>query len=317
MLENNVPDISAKIGEAIDEVASTVVGKRREIELMVSTLLAGGHVLVEGPPGSGKTFSCKSVAKVFGGDYRRIQGNPDVLPSDIMGFYVYTLSGERRYVKGPVFTNILQVDDLNRIPSRALSALLQAMTEYSVSVEGDTYVIDKPFHVFATMIPADIEAGTYQLPIGLQDRFWVAIKTSYVRGQVESEILGRSDVLYESSTKGVRTVMSPRELREIQERLGDLVYTDNRIVNYLVEIISNLRNHDDVLLGPSNRGGIYYYRISKAYALVKGRDYVIPDDLKGLAKYVLPHRIIVKPASRRSSEEIVEEVFSSTPVPKE
>ena len=111
--------------------------------------------------------------------------------------------------------------------------------------------------------------------------------------------------------------MSPRELREIQERLGDLVYTDNRIVNYLVEIISNLRNHDDVLLGPSNRGGIYYYRISKAYALVKGRDYVIPDDLKGLAKYVLPHRIIVKPSSRRSSEEIVEEVFSSTPVPKE
>jgi len=316
-LENSVSDISSRIAEAIDEVSGTVVGKRWEIELMVSALISGGHVLVEGPPGSGKTFSCKSVAKAFGGEYRRIQGNPDVLPSDIMGFYVYTLAGERRYIKGPVFTNILQVDDLNRIPSRALSALLQAMTEYSVSVEGDTYVIEKPFHVFATMIPPEIEVGTYQLPIGLVDRFWVALKTGYVSGDTESEILNRSDSLYEGSTEMVKTVMNPRELRAIQENLGDLVYTDERVVRYMVNIINNLRNHDDVLIGPSNRGGIYFYRVTKAYALIQGRDYVIPDDLKNLARNVLSHRILLKPGSGKSPEELVEEVLSVTPVPKE
>ncbi|MEB3756935.1 MAG: MoxR family ATPase [Desulfurococcales archaeon] len=313
--ENNV--ISDILGKVIDEVSKSVVGKREEIELMTATLVAGGHILVEGPPGAGKTFSCKSLAKAFGGSYRRIQGNPDVLPSDIMGFYVYTIGGERRFIRGPVFSNILQVDDVNRIPSRALSALLQAMTEYSVSIEGDTYKIEKPFHVFATMIPSEIEVGTFKLPLGLIDRFWIYLNTNYVRGDVEAEIVNRADELYETSTEKIRTILSPEELRNIQDNLGEMVYSDKRIVNYIVNVVNNLRDHPDIIVGPSNRGSIYFYRLSKAYALIKGRDYVIPDDAKYLARYVLPHRVLVRPTSSKTPMEIIEEVLSNTPVPKE
>ena len=316
-MEETLTDYSSILREAIDEIKSTVIGKEKELEIMVSTLVAGGHVLIEGPPGSGKTFSCKSIAKAFGGSYKRIQGNPDVLPSDIVGFYVYTLSGSRQYVKGPVFTNILQVDDINRIPPRALSALLQAMTEYSVSVEGDTYIIEKPFHVFASMIPLEIEAGTYKLPVGLLDRFWVKITTDYIEGGLESEIVGRADELYESSTENIRTLLSPGELSKIRDNLKSLVYVDRKVLDYILDIVNRLRKSEDVLVGPSNRGSIHYYRLSKAYALVKGRDYVIPDDVKFLSTYVLPHRILLRPTTTKTPSEVVEEVIESTPVPKE
>jgi MoxR-like ATPase len=316
-VKETVAEYSSILGEAIDEIKGTVIGKEKELEIMFSALVAGGHVIIEGPPGSGKTFSCKSIAKAFGGSYKRIQGNPDVLPSDIVGFYVYTLSGSRQYVKGPVFTNILQVDDINMIPPRALSALLQAMTEYSVSVEGDTYTIQKPFHVFATMIPQELEAGAYKLPIGLLDRFWVSITMDYTGEELEREIVGRADELYESSTESIKTLLSPGELSEIREELKNLVYMDSRVLNYMLNIVNKLRNSEDVLVGPSNRGAIQYYRLSKAYALIKGRDYVIPDDVKHLSSYVLPHRIITRPTATRTPKEIVEEVVESTPVPKE
>jgi len=309
---------SSLLSEAVDEITKVVLGKRGEVELMIATIVAGGHVLIEGPPGAGKTLMVKAVAKAIGVEYRRVQGNPDILPSDITGFYIHTLTGEKRFVKGPVFTNILQIDDLNRIPPRVHSALLEAMAEYRVSIEGDTYEIERPFHVFATMIPPEIEIGIYEIPMGLIDRFWISLRSSYVGRDVEEEIVSRSDELYLVNVDPVKTVISREELRKLQDSVGEIVYADKRIANYIVDIVSEIRKHEDVVVGPSHRGSIYLYRLCKAYALVKGRDYVVPDDVKLLARYILPHRILLKPglpASRRI--EIVEDILNRVSVPKE
>jgi len=317
-LEKPIDLWSTRLGEVVDEVTSIVLGKRSEVELIIATVVAGGHVLIEGPPGAGKTLVAKAVAKVLGGEYRRIQGNPDILPSDLLGFYIHTLTGERRFVKGPVFTNILQVDDLNRIPARVHSALLEAMAEYKVSIEGDTYDIERPFHVFASMIPSEIEAGVYEVPLGLIDRFWIGIKTGYVERDVEKDIVNRSDELYLADISSLKTLITMKELKDLQDSLGKLIYVDQRISEYIVDIVTALRNKEEVLAGPSHRASIYIYRTSKAYALINGRDYVIPDDVKTVARYALPHRILLKPGSGRTSQiDIVGEVLGKVSVPKE
>ena len=315
-MELTIEEASRRVREAIGEVSKAVVGKTGEIEVMVATLIAGGHVLLEGPSGSGKTFTAKTIARVFGGEYSRVQGNPDVLPSDLTGFYVYTLSGERRFVRGPVFTNILQVDDINRIPPRAQAALLQAMAEYSVSIEGDTYRIERPFHVFATMIPPEIEAGVYKLAVGVMDRFWTLINTGYSEAGEEVDIVRRSDELYMGNPASVRTLMTPEELRDLQDMLGELVYMDEKVASYIADIIMALRRHPEVYLGPSERGAVYLYRLSKAHALLDGRDYVIPDDVKRIAPYVLVHRVNIRPTAGKTPAEIVGEVLQKVPVPK-
>jgi MoxR-like ATPase len=317
-MSEEIDSWSSLVGEVIDEITSIVLGKRQDIELMVATVIAGGHVLIEGPPGIGKTLASKALARTIGGTYRRVQGNPDILPTDLTGFYIHTITGERYFVKGPIFTNILQIDDINRIPPRVHSALLEAMAEYKVSIEGETFNLERPFHVFATMIPPEIESGVYSLALGLIDRFWISIHTGYVERDVERDIVNRSDELYLSDVSSLRTIMSPEKLSVLQDSLGKIVYVDQRITNYIVDIMSTLRNHEDVLAGPSHRGSIYLYRLSKAYALIKGRNYVIPDDVKFLAKYVLPHRILLKPeAAAKKPIEIVDEVLRKVSVPKE
>ncbi|MEM0034523.1 MAG: MoxR family ATPase [Desulfurococcus sp.] len=314
--ELEVEKWSSLLREAIDEVSKIVLGKREELEVIVATIAAGGHVLIEGPPGAGKTLTSMAMARVIGGVYKRIQGNPDILPSDLTGFYVYSLGGERRFVKGPVFTNILQVDDLNRIPTRAQSALLQAMAEYKVSIEGETHSIERPFHVFASMIPPEIESGVFKVTIGLIDRFWTMINTGYAGEDVEEEIINRSDELYLANPYSIREILSPGLLIQLQDNLGKLIYADRRIVRYIRDIASSIRRHQDVVNGPSHRGVIYLYRVSKALALINGRDYVTPDDVKRLTGYMLPHRIITR-AGGKDSRDIIKEVLNKVPVPKE
>ncbi len=319
MVDQLFRESHARAKEVLSALKKVIIGKGEELEVIVATILAGGHVLIEGPPGAAKTLIAKSIAGVIGGSFRRVQGSPDLLPTDLTGYHVFDLSGASRFVRGPIFTNILMFDELNRTHPRAQSALLQAMMEYQVSVDGVTYDIERPFHVIATEIPEGIEVGVYPLTLTLKDRFWVRVTSDYVGPEEEFEVVRRADELYDLSRLGLGSVMSIDEFVRLQEFLSEGVYVDDRVVKYIVDLVSEVRRDDRVAAGPSHRGGMYLYRVGKAVALIDGRDYVIPDDIKRVAKYVLAHRVVVREEYRGEyrAEDIIEECLGRVPVPKE
>lgn len=312
-------DAHEKVKEILTTLKQVIIGKDEELQVIMAAILAGGHVLIEGPPGAAKTLVAKSIAAVIGGSFRRVQGSPDLLPTDLTGYHIYDLSGGSRFIRGPVFTNILMFDELNRTHPRAQAALLQAMMEYQVSVDGVTYDIDRPFHVIATEVPEDIEVGVYPLTLTLKDRFWVRVMSDYVAPDEEFEVIRRSDDLYDLSKLGLRSVTDIAKFAALQDFLSKGVYVDDRIVKYIVDLVSEIRADDRVAAGPSHRGGIYLYRVGKAAALIDGRDYVIPDDIKRVAKYVLAHRIVIREEYRGeySTEDVVGDHLRRVPVPKE
>ncbi len=297
-----------------------IVGKEGELRLILATLIAGGHILIEGPPGAGKTLIAKTVAGIIGGKFKRVQGSPDLLPTDITGYHIYDLSGGSRFVRGPVFTNILMFDELNRTHPRAQSALLQAMMEYQVSVDGVTYEIPRPFHVIATEVPESLEVGVYPLTMTLRDRFWVRLKSGYLDPRDEFEVVKRADSLYDLTIVRPESGIELEDFMWLQSFISSGIYVDDRIVKYIVDLLSKIREDERIVSGPSHRGGIYLYRISKSWALLNGRDYVIPDDVKKVATAVLSHRLVVREGLAEEEEvldRVVEEALRTVPVPKE
>ncbi len=313
---NRAYSLVQRIISSLNKILS---GVDENIKLTIASIIAGGHVLIEGPPGTGKTLLAHSLAKIISGEFRRVQGNPDLLPTDLTGYHRYTLNGDMVFVKGPIFTNILLFDELNRTPPRSQSALLQAMAEYSVSVDGITYRINKPFHVIATEIPISSETGVYPLTLTLRDRFWIKIYSEYVEPLNEYRIVKRADQLYDYAKIEVDERIELSEFKWLQSFMDEGVYVDDRIVQYIVNIMQRIRSDDRVLLGPSHRGSIYLYRIAKAYALINKRDYVIPDDIKYLLPYVIAHRIILakETGDDRDKIEILMKLVDEVPVPKE
>ncbi|ASJ06225.1 AAA family ATPase [Thermococcus pacificus] len=313
-----IEEIHEKGNAVLNEVGKAIVGKEEVLKLILTTILADGHVLLEDLPGLAKTLMAKSFAKALGVQFTRVQFTPDLLPSDILGVSVFnqkTLEFEFR--KGPVFTNVLLADEINRAPPKTQSALLEAMQERQVTVEGNTYVLPKPFIVIATQNPIEQE-GTYPLPEAQLDRFLVRLRVGYPTKAEEIEILRRR-MARKKEDVDIQTILSAEQVVEMQRAIED-VYVSDAILEYITDIVTATREDKrEIEIGASPRGSLALLKLSRAYAALEGRDYVIPDDVKAVAVPALSHRLILKRElwyTKVSQESIMEKLLGKVPVPK-
>ena len=308
-------DVREVANRLVENVERVIVGKRGPVELTVLGLLCQGHILIEDVPGVGKTVMAKSIAKSVGCVFQRIQFTPDMLPSDVTGVSVFNQkTAEFEFREGPLFAQIVLADEVNRATPKTQSALLEAMEERQVTVDGKTYILDAPFMVLATQNPIEYE-GTFPLPEAQLDRFMLRIRLGYPSLQDEIEILDRQQYAHPVGT--LEQVIPVADLQAAQTAIKD-VYIDPKVKEYIVEIVRQTRSHPDVYLGASTRGALSIYRLGQARAAMLGRDYVLPDDVKALAEAALAHRVIVGPAARIkdvSQDNIIQDILDRVPVP--
>ncbi len=288
------PNVLSQVGDIaqaiIREVARAYIGSPQVTEALLTALVAGGHVLIEGVPGVAKTTLVKSFAHTLGCGYRRIQFTPDLLPSDITGTYILDMrTSEFVLRQGPVFTNILLGDEINRAPAKTQSALLEAMQERQVTIEGETRPLGAPFMVLATQNPIEHE-GTYPLPEAQVDRFLIKLSMTYPAQADEKRML----TTYNQPAPELRALIGPKDILRLQNLAGD-VYVAEEIFDYILALVTHTRSHRRVYLGASPRAALALLQACKALALVRGRDYALPDDVRALASLVLSHRIVVTP----------------------
>ncbi|MFI7301865.1 AAA family ATPase [Micromonospora aurantiaca] len=300
----------------LEAVGTVVVGKRDALELVLAGILAGGHVLLEDLPGLGKTLTARCFAQALGLDFRRLQFTPDLLPADVTGSFLYDQSsGDFAFRAGPVFTNLLLADEINRTPPKTQSALLEAMQEKQVSVEGVTYRLDEPFHVLATANPIEYE-GTYPLPEAQLDRFLLRVSFGYPSHDEEWDVLRRR-IARRREEAEIKPVVDAATLRAMQAALEDVVVEDS-VGRYIVALTAATREHPSVLVGASPRGSLALLLLSRVRAVLANRDYVVPEDVKAVAAPALAHRITLRPEMwlrRVDPSFVVGEVLESTPAP--
>lgn len=306
-----------KIKALIDNVERIIVGKRKTIELVVAAMLANGHVLIEDVPGVGKTQMVSSLASSCKGVFGRLQMTPDIMPTDITGFtMINQVTHESEFRKGATFCNFLLADEINRSSPKSQSALLEVMEERQVSIDGNTYELPKPFMVLATQNSVET-FGTYHLPEAQMDRFIIKISIGYPDKKEELNILMRNDDSL--SPKQLPQVITCEEIVELSEQVKN-VYCSEAVREYIVDIVEATRNADFIKLGVSPRGSIAMYNMAKAYAFMKGRNYVLPDDVKELAPYVFSHRIILTAKGKsvvEDSEHAIMKLLNKIVVPVE
>jgi MoxR-like ATPase len=287
--------VQATAQRIVDNVERVIIGKHDEVQLALIALLCQGHLLIDDVPGVGKTMLAKAIAKSLGCSFKRIQFTPDMMPSDVTGVSVYDQStGRFEFRPGPVMANIVLTDEINRATPKTQSALLEAMEEHQVTVDGVTHPLERPFLVLATQNPIEYE-GTFPLPEAQLDRFLMRISLGYPSPADEIRILEAQQ--YVHPIESVDQVVGASELVEVQESIK-AVYVHDAIKEYVVSIVGATRGHPDVYLGSSPRGALALYRTSQARSALLGRDYVIPDDVKVLAEPTLAHRLIVNPAAK-------------------
>ncbi len=313
----NLSAVATLGNQVLDEVEKAVVGKRPVLERVLLAVLCDGHVLIEDYPGLAKTLLAKSFAAALGLAFRRVQFTPDLLPADITGTYVFDRKTSDFVLrKGPVFTNILLADEINRAPPKTQAALLEAMQERQTTLEGETHPLPRPIIVMATQNPIEYE-GTYPLPEAQIDRFLMKIGIGYPTKEQEKEILERRRLRREDDVR-ISPVQSADQVLAMQQGVED-VHVDDAIETYIVEIVTRTRAHPQVEVGASPRGSLALLKLSRSLAVLRGRDYVLPDDVKEVAVAGLAHRLILKPdpwIKGVRTDAIVREILTSVPVPK-
>jgi len=317
MTNNLTPAEVGRVAEQVlDRVGTVVVGKRTALELVFAGILAGGHVLLEDLPGLGKTLTARMFAQALGLDFRRLQFTPDLLPADVTGSFLYDQrSHDFTFRAGPIFTNLLLADEINRTPPKTQSALLEAMQEKQVSVEGVTYRLEAPFHVLATANPIEYE-GTYPLPEAQLDRFLLRVGFGYPDAAEEWTVLRRR-MARQREEAVVEAVVDAPTLLQMQAAL-ETVEVEDSIGHYIVALTAATRSHPSVLVGSSPRGSLALMLLARARAAMSGRDYVIPEDVKEVAIPALAHRITLRPEmwlKRVDPGSVVTDVLASTPAP--
>ena len=313
MQETMTPTVIAQ--RIVDNVSKVIVGKRDVIEQALAALIAQGHILVEDVPGVGKTMLAKSLSTSIGCNFKRIQFTPDLLPSDVAGISVYNqATGEFQFRPGPIMSEVVLADEINRATPKTQSALLEAMEELQVTVDGVTHYLHHPFIVIATQNPIEYE-GTFPLPEAQLDRFLMRISLGYPDFEEELAVIEQQEKVH--PIESLEKVSTPEEVVALQEAAKE-IYVDRVVREYIVSLIEATREHRDVSLGASPRASLGLFRAARALALVLDRDYVIPDDIKALAPSVTAHRIILSPAARMRgvrSTDVVDDLLNTVAVP--
>lgn len=312
-----------KLQEAVSQVKSelgkVIIGQKDMIELLIISILANGHSLIEGVPGVAKTVTAKLLAKTMNVDFSRIQFTPDLMPSDILGTSIFNVkTSEFEFKKGPIFSNIILIDEINRAPAKTQAALFEAMAERQITIDGEEYDMQPPFLVFATQNPVEQE-GTYRLPEAQLDRFLFKINVNYPSLEEEVQILESKHAQKNTNVEGlINSVLSAKQIAEYQDVIKQIIVEDN-LLKYIATIVDNTRTNANLYLGASPRASIAIMDASKALAAISGRDFITPDDIKKVASPILSHRIILTPEREMegfTAQKVVEQLIETIEIPR-
>ena len=315
----DLSELQAGVEQMRAEIGKIVVGQANMIDLLVTALLADGHVLIEGVPGVAKTLTAKLIASTFDVDFSRIQFTPDLMPSDVLGTAVFNQkAGDFEFKKGPIFSNIVLIDEINRAPAKTQAALFEVMEERQITMDGTTYKMDYPFVVLATQNPIEQE-GTYRLPEAQLDRFMFKIMVNYPSlNEEESILMGHHDRKMDNALHLVKPVMTAAKVKEFRSKVQE-IHIEHKLISYIARIVHDTRDNQSLFLGASPRASIAIMNASKALAAISGRDFVTPEDIREITPHVLRHRIILTPEREMeglTTNDIINEIIRKIEVPR-
>ncbi|WP_461642293.1 AAA family ATPase [Labilibaculum euxinus] len=315
----DLQELNHLIGQIKYEIKKVIIGQEKNIDLLLVGLFAKGHVLIEGVPGIAKTLSSKLLAKSISSGFSRIQFTPDLMPSDVLGTTIFNLSTSKfEFNKGPIFSNIILIDEINRAPAKTQSALFEVMEEAQISIDGTTHKMEQPFWVIATQNPIEQE-GTYRLPEAQLDRFLMKIEFTYPDEQEELEILAtKNERKGKNETFEITEVLNSEQINMLRQQVQE-IHIDENLQKYIVQIVQNTRNHPGIILGASPRASVAVMMAAKALSAIRGRDFVTPDDIKEVAIPALHHRLILTPEKEMEGvlpKQIIAQIMEGIEIPR-